>query len=186
MFVASPSTTTDATDRMMPKARASLAAIRPPGIGRWAVRRMTASISRSYHILMAPAAPAPTAMHSIAVKASTGCRCPGATSIPATPEYTTNDITRGLSMENQSPAEDTPCPEAVRDSISLSLTSATPVPASRMTVSWLTPAGISGCGAAPQRCGRAAERKRSTPEWLHLRPSSCQPASSCSRKSCRR
>ncbi len=60
------------------------------------VRRITASMSRSYHMLIAPAAPAPTAMHSTATPASTGCRCPGASNKPTIPVNTTSDMTLGF------------------------------------------------------------------------------------------
>ena len=55
-----------------PRESASDGATRPLGIGRDRVRDMTASISRSYHMLMAPAAPAPTAIASTATAASSG------------------------------------------------------------------------------------------------------------------
>ena len=41
----------------MPKPSASPGTMRPAGKGRLAVRRMTASMSRSYHMLIAPEAP---------------------------------------------------------------------------------------------------------------------------------
>ena len=96
-LMASPMTSTDRPDSTTPKVSASSAFSRPPGIGRLRVRSMTASMSRSYHMLMAPAAPAPMAMHSTAISDSTGCRCPGATARPTAPVNTTSDITRGLS-----------------------------------------------------------------------------------------
>ena len=68
----------------------------PAGSGRIAVRRITASMSRSYHMLIAPDAPAPTAMHNTATAASTGWRCPGATTSPTKPVKTTSDMTRGF------------------------------------------------------------------------------------------
>ena len=46
-----------------------------PAAAACAVRCISASMSRSYHMLMAPEAPAPTAMHSTATAASTGWRC---------------------------------------------------------------------------------------------------------------
>ena len=58
---------------------------------------MRASMSASYHMLSAPAAPAPTAMHSSAVSAITGCTWPGAINSPTSAVNTTSDITRGLS-----------------------------------------------------------------------------------------
>ena len=80
----------------MPKASASPGAIRPAGIGRAAVRAMRPSMSASYHILSAPAAPAPTAMHRSATKPITGCKWPGATTRPTNAVNTTSDITRGF------------------------------------------------------------------------------------------
>ena len=53
-------------------------------------------------MLIAPHAPAPTAMHKTAVKASTGFSRPGATSKPIAPVKTTSDITRGFSSAIQS------------------------------------------------------------------------------------
>jgi hypothetical protein len=67
-----PITSTDATASTEPNPSASPGAMRPAGSGRRLVRSISASMSRSYHMLMAPAAPAPTAMHSIAMPASTG------------------------------------------------------------------------------------------------------------------
>jgi hypothetical protein len=65
-------------------------------MGRFDVRVITASMSASYHMLSAPAAPAPTAMHSSAVKAITGCICPGAMTRPTSAVKTTSDMTRGF------------------------------------------------------------------------------------------
>ena len=49
---------TEPTASTTPKPSASPGAMRPAGNGRSAVRRISASMSRSYHMLMAPAAPA--------------------------------------------------------------------------------------------------------------------------------
>jgi hypothetical protein len=57
---------------------------------------MIASISASYHMLSAPAAPAPIAMHRSAVKPITGWTCPGAIMRPTNAVNTTSDITRGF------------------------------------------------------------------------------------------
>ena len=57
---------------------------------------MMASTSASYHMLSAPAAPAPTAMQSSAVKPISGCRLPGATERPTSAVKMTSDITRGF------------------------------------------------------------------------------------------
>ena len=57
---------------------------------------MMASMSASYHMLSAPAAPAPTAMQSSAVKPISGCNEPGATARPTSAVNITSDITRGF------------------------------------------------------------------------------------------
>ena len=57
---------------------------------------MRASISASYHMFSAPAAPAPTAMHNNAVNAITGCMGTGASTSPTSAVNTTSDITRGF------------------------------------------------------------------------------------------
>ena len=81
----------------MPKASASPGAMRRRGIGRSAVRDISASMSASYHMLSAPAAPAPIAMQRSAVNPITGWMWPGATIRPTSAVNTTSDITRGLS-----------------------------------------------------------------------------------------
>ena len=73
-FTASPITSTAAQASAMPKPSAAPGEIRPAGIGRLTVRFITASMSRSYHMLIAPAAPEATAMQRMAVSASTGLR----------------------------------------------------------------------------------------------------------------
>ena len=55
-----------------PSDSASLAGTAPDGIGRVAVRAMTASMSRSNHILIAPAAPEPIAIASSDIAAMNG------------------------------------------------------------------------------------------------------------------
>ena len=81
---------------VMPKASASGRVTRPRGIGRLAVRDILASMSLSYHMLSAPEAPAPTAMHRIEVNASTGWTWPGAIIRPTSAVKITSDITRGF------------------------------------------------------------------------------------------
>src|SRR5689334_3343647 len=107
-----------------PNPAASAGSMRPMGMGRLAVRLMIASMSRSYHMLMAPEAPAPTAMQRMATAAISGWIWPGATIIPAKPEKTTSDITRGFSScrksETRAPscaAENAPCPAAGKSSV---------------------------------------------------------------------
>ena len=70
--------------------------MRPAGSGRPAVRFMPASRSASHHWLSVAAPPAPMAMHSMAVKPSTGWMCAGAASNPQRPVKMTRLITRGL------------------------------------------------------------------------------------------
>ena len=60
------------------------------------MRRIFASIVASYHWLSAPQAPAPSAMHRMAVNPSTSGGITGAASIPHRPVKTTRLITRGL------------------------------------------------------------------------------------------
>ena len=57
---------------------------------------MTASMSRSYHMLMAPEAPEAMAMQRMATADSSGWGCTGATTSAAKPLNTTSDITRGF------------------------------------------------------------------------------------------
>ena len=72
------------------------AVMRPRGIGRLAVRVILASMSPSSAMFSAPEAPAPTAMHSSEVKASTGWKWPGAITSPTSAVKITSDITRGF------------------------------------------------------------------------------------------
>ena len=81
----------------MPNAIASARVMRPRGIGRLAVRDISASMSPSSAMLSAPEAPAPTAMQSSEVMASTGWKCPGAIARPTSAVKITSDITRGFS-----------------------------------------------------------------------------------------
>src|SRR6478735_7913041 len=85
-----------------PKWSAVWRVIRPAGKGRLAVRFILASRSASYHWFSAPAAPAPSAMHSTAAKPSTGWTGTGAASNPHSPVKTTRLITRGLVGANRS------------------------------------------------------------------------------------
>ena len=96
-FTASPITMTEKPDSTAPKARAASGSIRPRTMGRPWVRVITASISRSYHMLMAPDAPAPMAMHRMAMAPRIGWIDPGARYIPTKPVNTTSDMTRGFS-----------------------------------------------------------------------------------------
>ena len=80
-----------------PKTSASSGCSRPAGSGRFMVLAITRSMSRSYHMLMAPAAPAPKAMHSTAMTATSGEGSPGARIRPTMAVKTTSDMTRGLS-----------------------------------------------------------------------------------------
>ena len=57
---------TESADMISPMARASLRGTAPDGMGRVEVRTITSSISASYHMLIAPDAPAPTAMQNTA------------------------------------------------------------------------------------------------------------------------
>ena len=70
--------------------------MRPAGIGRLRVRSIRASISASNHMLMAPDAPAPSAIVETAISAESGSMDPGATNMPTRPVKTTSDMTRGF------------------------------------------------------------------------------------------
>ena len=91
-------TTTEPTDSTSPKTRATRGSMRAAGIGRFMVRDMSRSMSRSYHMLMAPEAPAPMAMQVTATTAVAGSTAPGASSRPTRAVKTTSDMTRGLRM----------------------------------------------------------------------------------------
>src|SRR3569833_3274981 len=54
-------------------------------------------------MLRQPDAPAATAMQSSAVNAVSGCRCPGAATMPASPVNTTSDITHGFNNTKKTP-----------------------------------------------------------------------------------
>ncbi len=87
---------TEAAEIRTPKSRASVRFIRPAGSGRAAVRFIPASMSASHHWFSAAAPPAPSAMHSTAVKPRMGLIVPGAASSPHRPVKITRLITRGL------------------------------------------------------------------------------------------
>ena len=99
----SPSVATEPTASTVPKVSASSGVTKPRGMGRLAVRCMQASMSASNHILRAPDAPAPTAMHSSAMTASAGCGGSGASIMPTSAVNTTSDITRGFISAMKSP-----------------------------------------------------------------------------------
>ena len=61
-FSIRPRQITEPMASTVPKARASSGVILPLGMGRAEVRAMRASISASYHMFSAPAAPPPTAI----------------------------------------------------------------------------------------------------------------------------
>src|SRR5258707_9309008 len=95
-FVANPRTATANPARTRPKTSASNPEILPRGIGRIAVRLMTASISASYHMLSTPAAPAPPAMARTAAKVASGSSRLGELLNPTSAVKTASIITRGF------------------------------------------------------------------------------------------
>src|SRR4029077_9879602 len=95
-FTTRPSVVTEPMARITPKVSASSRLTAPRGMGLDAVRCMRASMSASYHMLSAPEAPAPTAMHRMAMLARTGLSDPGSSIMPVNAVNTTNDITRGF------------------------------------------------------------------------------------------
>src|SRR6516165_9050684 len=96
ILAAKARTTAALQARTRPNANASRRETAPRGIGRLAVRVITASISASYHILSTPAAPAPAAMAAIETAPRGGSRRLGASIIPTTAVNTASAITRGL------------------------------------------------------------------------------------------
>ncbi|SJM34096.1 hypothetical protein BQ8482_380279 [Mesorhizobium delmotii] len=97
-----PSVMTESTESTRPKPRASPGMTRPDGTGRFDVRDIKASISASYHMLSAPAAPAPTAIAPIAITAMTGFIAPGATIRPTKAVKTASAMTRGFRSAKKS------------------------------------------------------------------------------------
>src|SRR5215510_738606 len=82
--------------RMSPNASASAREMTPRGIGRRAVRVITASISASYHMLNTPAAPPPAAIARIATNPRSGSGRVGAIINPTSAVNTASTITRGF------------------------------------------------------------------------------------------
>ena len=109
-LTSTPSVRIEKTASTAPKLKASSRVRRPRGMGRAAVRAMRASMSASYHMLSAPEAPAPMAIASSAMMASTGWMLPGATTIPVNAVNTTSDITRGFISCTKSPTLDSAGP----------------------------------------------------------------------------
>src|SRR6266576_3202364 len=94
--------------RARPNANASERETRPRGSGRPAVRVIAASRSASYHMLRAPAPPAPAAMHNSAMQPVKASRRPGATAKPTMAVNITSDITRGFVSARKSPIRAAP------------------------------------------------------------------------------
>ena len=89
---------TEKAPSTMPKPSASARFRRPAGYrARRACGASCASMSASYHMLSAPDAPAPTAIASSAMQASTGLSVPAAATMPTSAVNTTSDMTRGFS-----------------------------------------------------------------------------------------
>src|SRR5215468_8628609 len=93
---ARPRTATALQARTNPNASASDRETDPRGIGRPAVRLISASMSASYHMLSTPAEPPPTAIARIAISPRNGSGRAGAISSPTSAVKTASDITRGF------------------------------------------------------------------------------------------
>ena len=104
IFVVMKSNEVDSTVSIRPNIRASFDERRPEGRGRLEVRDMTASVSASYHMFNAPAAPAPTAIAITANVAETKCKLPLAVIIPTIAVNTARDITLGFAKAKKSGA----------------------------------------------------------------------------------
>src|ERR1700761_3033380 len=95
-LLAMPRVKTAQQARKSPNANASPREILPRGIGRRAVRVITASMSASYHMFSAPAAPAPTEIARIAINVTIGSIATGAVIIPTKAVNTARNMTRGF------------------------------------------------------------------------------------------
>lgn len=87
---------TDTKDRIVPKINACLFVTLPRGIGLRQVLDIIPSISASYHIFKAPAAPAPNATKNKEIAASIKSGLVGAITMPTRAVNITNDITLGF------------------------------------------------------------------------------------------
>ena len=93
---------TDPPASKTPNVRAASAVTLPEGIARAFVLDMIASMSRSYHMLIAPDAPAPKAIQRMAIVCNIALPSPGARYKPTNPVKTTRDITLGFNSDMKS------------------------------------------------------------------------------------
>ena len=84
-LLAKPIRTIDAIDKTIEKPKTSCGAIFPEEIGLFCVRVISASISRSYHILKAAAEPEPSAMLRMTTNTKNECVMCGARTVPTRP-----------------------------------------------------------------------------------------------------
>ena len=97
--------TFEITDNTTPKPSASRGSTFPVGIGLFFVLSIKESISLSYHIFIAPDAPAPIDIQRIEMKKKKGCMLCGASTTPQIDVNTASVITLGFSKDRKSPTE---------------------------------------------------------------------------------
>ena len=85
-----------------PKPRASSGSIFPSGTALFFVLSISESMSLSYHMLIAPDAPAPTDIQSTEMKKKKGCIDKGARAMPHIEVNTARAITLGLRSDKKS------------------------------------------------------------------------------------
>ena len=137
---------------------ASFFLTRPAATGRPRVRRIRASVSPSSAMFSDPAAPAPTAMHRMAMAATSGFIDPGAMTSPVAAVKTTTDMTRGFSSWKKSSGW------AVES-------------AGRVWTSWVMGSGVMGEGriAYPKAEGRPFRGKSGPPFGMSARDQCSSP-----------
>ena len=101
-FVEAASKIIERMAHINPNSSASREDNRPDGIGLFAVRDIFESVPASYHILSAPAEPAPIAIAIIAIIALAAPILPGAIIIPTTAVKMAKDMTRGFAKAKKS------------------------------------------------------------------------------------
>jgi hypothetical protein len=103
-FVEIASNMIDTVAHINPNRSASREDKRPDGIGLFAVRDIIESVPASYHILSAPAEPAPTAIAIVANIALVASILLGAIIIPTIAVKMAKDMTRGFAKAKKSGA----------------------------------------------------------------------------------
>ena len=160
-------------DTTKPNVSASAGAIKPAGIGRVFVRFITASISRSYHWLIAADAPAPAAIAKRAIANTSGCKLTGARYMPVNPVNTTKLMTRGFNNDQKWPTDGSNKPSVVPAICCCDV--------SAITLPFSTANCLISLLAARQRCDKAAARPLAIPALWRLRHTGSLQHDACSK-----